>query len=71
MNREAIRRTASTAPGMSGRCSQYRAAIAPMTTWATSSGGSRTPSPELRYRDHSPVLMPISRFWVSGSQCPP
>jgi len=43
VNREPSRRTASTAPGSSGRCDRYRPAIAETTTWATSSGDSRTP----------------------------
>lgn len=47
-HRSAIRVTASTAPGSSGRCSAYRSAIAAITVWATSSADSDTPRPSLR-----------------------
>jgi hypothetical protein len=43
VNRAPRRRTASTAPGSSGRCERYRSAIAAITTSATSAGDSRTP----------------------------
>jgi hypothetical protein len=44
----AIRRTASTAPGSSGRWSRYCPAMASTTVAATASGGMSTPRSSLR-----------------------
>ena len=64
-------RTASTAPGSSGRWAWYSAAIAAMTCSATCGGGSRTPKSSLMYADHSAVDMPIIRSWASSAHRPP
>src|SRR5215831_9230338 len=42
-----------------------------MTRAATASGARATPRSSLRYLDHSGVLMPMSRFWLSVRHVPP
>jgi len=71
VKREPIRRTACTEPGMSGRSERYRAAIRSSTSAATCSGVRGTPTSSARCRDHSPVLIPIIRSWLSGRNARP
>ncbi len=66
-NASAIRCTASTAPGTSGRCSRYAASIRCTTSALIASGSSGTPALSWRYRAHSPELMPIIARCTSAS----
>jgi hypothetical protein len=65
-HRAASRSTASTAPGISGSRSRYRASIRRTTSALISSGGSGIPSAECMYADHSGELMPIIARCASG-----
>ncbi len=58
-------------PGSAAGPRGSAAAIRPSTSAATCSGVRGTPTSSPRWRDHSGVLMPIIRSWLSGRNCLP